>query len=149
MAKPTVIRVGICGCLNLYHGDLGGRGMNIGGHPFRLEEIRLPDEMWHTASIKTRRCHFFIDRADDVDDGRCANEPPHIFLERHDLVLSSSKRSEKLVNDTYFGMRGGEPKTPLGIARQIRGLIAEMSQRDRRAWLRRMDSPPPSDRKRK
>jgi len=138
MAKLIPIRVGICGCLHLYHDRMNGHRMRIGGQSFQLEEVRVPAKGPHTAFIKRHRCHIFIDRA-EVEGGGL-----YILVSVMSLVRnpSGTRRSEKLAEVFYHGMnRRKKPKTPPYMTRQIRGLIAEMSPDHRQSWLERMGAP--------
>ena len=140
MRKPIPIRVGICGCINLYHGELEGRRMRIAGRWYRLQEVGLPNEQYHTGSLKRNRCHFFVDNG-SVEKGDIC-----IMVGKEDLIQSPSGKSERLKDTLYDGMRTqkscGQPADvplgPRGVARLIRRLIAEMKSPDRSQWLRRM-----------
>jgi hypothetical protein len=134
MKTNIPIRIGICGCMKLYRGDLNGRQLRISGKWFVLEEVILPNEEFHTKSIKKQRCHFFIDKdKGGINDGT-------IFLVRYELYLSPSGRSERLSDLGFYGgySRDGKAFSPQRMIRYMRELIAEMSQRNRAQWLRRM-----------
>ena len=58
MGNPIELRIGICGCTGLYHGQLDGKRMRIDGRSYVVKEIPLPDEQFHTTSLKQHRCHL-------------------------------------------------------------------------------------------
>ena len=148
MKEPIEIRVGICGCLNLYHGELQGRGIIIEGTRYRVKEVELPDETSHTQSLKRTRCHFFIDNGAEV------KKDLSILMSANDLIRSPSGRSERLESSFCSGMASeklwwkngechssGTPLVPMGIMRIIRRTIVYTQVRKRRAWFRRMTFP--------
>ncbi len=125
MTEPIELRVGICGCTKLYHGMLGGKGMRLHGFHFRIAEVALANTQYHTAELKERRCHFFID-VDHYDT--------IIYLEKDDLIMSPSERSERLVYQIFLC----NPLCANGMRRFIREILSSMKKRDLRKWLRRM-----------
>ena len=139
------IRVGLCRCMDLYDGKLEGRRFVIGGKRYVISEVRLPDETYHTKSLKAARCHFFI------DNGAIHPQEISIFLEKEDLVASPSGRSEKLVSSMRSGMTTeryvlrddrwimeGKPLSARGMIRALRWFVAKMSAKERTRWLKRM-----------
>lgn len=125
MAEPIELRVGICKCTTLYHGTMEGLGMRLHGHRFRIKEVALANTQYHTAELKERRCHFFID-ADHYDTV--------IYLEKDDLIMSPSERSERLAYQIFLC----NPLCANGMRRLIREILSSMKKRDLRDWLKRM-----------
>ncbi len=139
-----VLRVAICGCMKMYHGQLVGRKIHLDGRTFELHEVRIPDDDRHAKPIKQSRSHFFIDNTVQPDRSIWTS------LMRNDLIVSASGRSERWYYFVYDGMRvaaqerQGKPDhphmhlTPSGMAQLIRRILTWMDSRERRLWLARM-----------
>ncbi len=145
MKALTEIRIGLCGCMDLYNGALEGRQFRFSRAQFVLREVRLPDEVFHTRALKAARCHFFIDYGSDhpLDT--------YVLLSREDLVVSPSGRSERLVSRSWSAMAWddevwqdnqwvsfGKSLSARGMLRLIRQRIFLMDSAERSAWLQRM-----------
>jgi len=62
MKETTTLKIGICACTQLFHGEIAGREIQIGSRKFALEEVQIPGgEKRQSKALKENGCHFFID----------------------------------------------------------------------------------------
>jgi hypothetical protein len=125
------IRVGLCGCTNIYNGQLNGKRFFIDKQWYLIREVLLPDEKFHTQSLKRTRCHFFIDAATG-DDGQ------YMWIDQMDLQRSLSGSSERSIAITFAITTEGRLLSRKSVLSEIREWIAGMVLGPRTAWLERI-----------
>jgi len=73
MQRPTILRIGICGCTRRYHRRFEGQTIRIHSlhQPLLLHEVFIPDAK-QRETLRASRCHFFLDvhRDPDFDEYR-------------------------------------------------------------------------------
>ena len=135
------LRVGICGCTHLYHGDLEGRKWiinTLGGNAvipritFELKEVLIPENM-QTSTLLTSRCHFFV----DMHYSSTLSRPYLTSALLEDYVPRSRTGAEVPFSGWGFYM-GWNTKEPIGtfeLLKSIRSIIMKMDEDDMYGWL--------------
>lgn len=147
------LRIGICACSNTYRGkfqncklgvaSLAGKSLPL---PllFTLEEVAIPEDDHHP-TLRTRRCHFFLDHDPPTPDW----ESHVVWLET--MAMFHRRRSKDgWQYSNWFGRWDGKewsgkrdwtrnrPPAPTEIFRQIQRILQSMKATELRTWLTRL-----------
>lgn len=62
------LRLGICSCATFYHGQFHDSTVELrNGRLFRIKEVIVPEND-HFQTLRSKRCHFFLDTHRHVED---------------------------------------------------------------------------------
>lgn len=133
MEKQSIV-VGICGCTDLYHGELQGQDIQIGEIPeqgfgipeiLMLREQEIPERDQRKA-LQRLRPHFFLDAHVDVGhSGRY-----FIRLEAHHIVHGKTGSYLRLFSHTRTKYWNGEPSPSAEeMVSAIQGIVRVLKKR--------------------
>lgn len=141
MEAPPKIRVGICGCTDLYRNELQGKDIQMGEVPEQgfgvpdflfLQEQEIPEEDQRRA-LQQLRPHFFIDAHPYSRQGEyfVRLEPNHM------VVRKKGPRLNRIVNQTqrWNGVPPSAEEMTNAIRQIVHTLKRRMSRKKWEAWL--------------
>ena len=135
------LRVGICGCTRLYHGELEGRKWVINAFRgeivssrvvFRLKEVCVPEDM-QISTLLGMRCHFFV----DMHYRKGLRQPYYTSVLLEDYVPHSRTGIEIPFSgwSLYAGWNSEAPVTTSELLKKMRYIITKMDRDDMYGWL--------------
>lgn len=146
MAKPIMLRIGICECTTKYHGRLQGRrvttrclGSKIYPHPmtFTLHEFQIPEDSQQSA-LRLFRCHAFL----DVHRVRHKRGSGYVVSLYRQQILQDTLGRERTPTswrpDSYKSWLRKKPPTASTIIQALRELIQGMGKTKFLRWQTRM-----------
>lgn len=136
MADIQMLRVGVCACTTLYHGELEGEQFIVRGLPFLLQECVISEEGGQRDSLRENRCHFFLDV-----HGIGPHKPNlDVTLACVDLVPTKGQRDHLFIRGLGESRWQGDPHTPpsvQSILDAISCMIGKLSEAKFQRWLSR------------
>lgn len=149
MRRPTILRIGVCGCSPCYHGKLAGCSFSISRLAgFKLRQPRMfqfrevvvsdgPNRLFRQ-TLRRFRCHFFLDLHRTYDLGY------RVTLKRNFFYNGPGKTCRVLIgggfmdNDTgkfYDEWEQRRPSNPRVVVARLKRMLGSFKVAELDRWL--------------
>lgn len=141
MQETITLKIGICRCTQLYHGELSGKEIEIRSqhgralnHPkrFALEEVQIPaGQTQQIKTLKENGCNFFVDVHGHTVVLRFSWPVRHGPKDKWKLYQTY----DETISRGWNPGNGEEPPTSDQLKDDIRDTIEKLTKRDTEDWL--------------